>query len=187
MADPLRKPRWGMIQIYTGDGKGKTTAALGLALRAAGAGKRVAWVAFDKGGESHYAERRILRERFPEIRFEATGLDRIDPISGEFRFGVSDSDRTEGERALEIIRGLMENGVFDLLVLDEANISARLGIVEESRLLALLGSKPAELEVVLTGREAPDSFRAIADLITEMRPLKHYYQQGIAAREGLDY
>lgn len=183
----IRPKTWGLIQVYTGNGKGKTTAALGLAMRAAAAGKKVAWVAFDKGGETHYSERKIIRERIPEIDFFATGLDRIDPDTGRFRFGVTPEDVEEGKRALGIVSGILATGTHDLLVLDEVNTSTRLGMLEAEAVLALLNAKPASLEVVLTGRDAPEPFCAAADLVTEMRPIKHYYQQGIAAREGLDF
>ncbi len=183
----LREPKWGMIQVYTGGGKGKTTAALGLAMRAAAAGKKVVWIAFDKGGESHYSERALIRERVPEIELQVTGLDRIDPETGEFRFGVTPADVEEGKRAISLVKRAIESQACDLLVLDEANISTKLGILDEAEVLEALRAKPVAMEVVLTGRDAPESFQALADLVTEMRPLKHYYQQGIAAREGLDF
>lgn len=176
-----------MIQVYTGGGKGKTTAALGLAMRAAAAGRKVAWVAFDKGGEGHYSERSLIRERIPEIELQTTGLDRIDQETGEFRFGVTPEDAEEGKRALGIVRDIMEEQTCDLLVLDEINPSTRLSIVPEEEVLDVLRGKPASLELILTGRDAPESFLELADLVTEMRPIKHYYQQGIAAREGLDF
>jgi cob(I)alamin adenosyltransferase len=184
---PLREPRWGMVQVYTGDGKGKTTAALGLAVRAAAIGKRVAWIAFDKGGDSHYSERQLIQERIPEICFEATGLDRIDPDTKNFRFGVLPDDVGEGNRALRLAEKFMADDACDLLVLDEVNISAKLGIVSEQEVVDLLEAKPPHLEIVLTGRDAPASFLERADLVTEMTHRKHYYQQGVAAREGLDY
>ncbi|MHB8831003.1 MAG: cob(I)yrinic acid a,c-diamide adenosyltransferase [Patescibacteria group bacterium] len=175
-----------MIQIYTGDGKGKTTAALGLVIRAVGAGKKVAWVAFDKGG-SHYAERVVFTQRFPEMDFNATGLDRMNLETGTFRFGVTDDDRLEGERGLGIVRKLFQDAKQDLIVLDEINISTSLGIVSEADVLALLKQKPPQTELVLTGRNAPASFIELADLVTEMRMNKHYIQQGVKARYGLDY
>lgn len=177
---------WGMIQCYTGDGKGKTTAALGLVLRALARGKKVAMVYFDKGGE-HYAERDILKQRFPEADIFVTGLDRMNSETGTFRFGVTDEDKREGERGLEIIRRLFQEAKHDLIVLDEINISTSLGVVSESDVLALLKQKPPQIELVLTGRNAPDSFIELADLVTEMRMNKHYIQQGIKARDGLDY
>ena len=174
-----------MIQIYTGDGKGKTTAALGLILRAVACGMKVAYVQFDKGGK-HYSERKIFAERFPEVDMFGTGLDRMED-NGRFRFGVTDNDKQEGEKGMEIVRRLFREAKHDLIVLDEINISTSLGIVAEADVLALLKQKPPQVELVLTGRNAPTSFIELADLVTEMRMNKHYIQQGIKARYGLDY
>ncbi|MDQ7814727.1 MAG: cob(I)yrinic acid a,c-diamide adenosyltransferase [Patescibacteria group bacterium] len=181
-----REIRWGLIQVFTGDGRGKTSAALGTALRAAAQGRRCAIVYFDKGGESHYSERLILRERIPEIEIFPTGLDRIDE-KGRFRFGVTDEDRAEGERGINIIREIFSAASYDLVVLDEINPSTHLGIVEEANILDLLKSKPDNLEMILTGRNAPQSFLDLADLVTEMGLKKHYFYRGVKAREGLDY
>jgi len=177
---------WGLIQIYTGDGKGKTTAALGVALRALARGKKVAMVYFDKGGD-HYAERDILKQRFPEVDVYATGIDRMNLETGTFRFGVTDEDTREGESGLEIVRHLFQEAKHDLIVLDEINISTSLGIISEADVLALLKQKPPQTELILTGRNAPASFIELADLVTEMKMNKHYIQQGIKARDGLDY
>lgn len=177
---------FGLIQLFTGDGKGKTTAALGTALRAAAKGKRVAWVAFDKGGETHYSERQLIRERLPEFSFHATGLDRIDPVTNKFRFGVTDEDRREGERGLQLVRDLLAQD-YDLVVLDEINSSTDLGIVDAADVLAILVKKPETTELILTGRNAPEAFTARADLVTEMKLVKHYFYHGVKAREGLDY
>ena len=108
-----------MLQIYTGNGKGKTTASLGLAIRAVGAGKRVGIIYFDKGGEVHYSERKILRERFAkEITIVPTGLDRIHPVTNKFRFGVTEEDKKEARRGLEIACEWIASKKFDLIILD---------------------------------------------------------------------
>ncbi|MEK7655826.1 MAG: cob(I)yrinic acid a,c-diamide adenosyltransferase, partial [Patescibacteria group bacterium] len=176
-----------MIQLYTGNGKGKTTAALGTALRAAAKGMRVALVAFDKGGEGHYSERKIIRERIPEITIYVTGLDRIDPVTNKFRFGVTDEDRAEGKRGLEIVSKIFRDKSADLIIMDEINSSTSLGIVQEKNVLELLDEKPENVELILTGRDAPESFIRRADLVTDMQMVKHYYYQGEEAREGFDY
>lgn len=181
-----REIRWGLVQVFTGDGKGKTTAALGTILRAAAQGKRCAIVYFDKGGERHYSERIILRERIPEIEIFPTGLDRIDE-KGKFRFGVNAEDRIEGERGLSVVRDMFRAADHDLIVLDEINPSTNLGIVEELTVLELLRSKPEKTELILTGRNAPQSFLDLADLVTDMGLKKHYFYTGVKAREGLDY
>lgn len=177
----------GLVQLYTGDGKGKTTAALGTALRSVAIGKRVAWIAFDKGGEAHYSERSLIRERLKEMDFFVTGLDRIDPVTRQFRFGVIEEDRKEGQRGLGILRKIFADAKHDLIVLDEINPSVAIGIVNEIEIAALIDQKPANNELILTGRSAPSSFIQRANLVTEMRMVKHYFYRGISAREGLDY
>jgi len=187
MHDDLKcQGRWGLIQVYTGNGKGKTTAALGTALRAASIGRRVAIVAFDKGG-SHYSERDIVRDRIPEIEFFPTGRDRIDPTTGAFRFGVTDEDRSEGERALALVKTLFAEARHDMVILDEVNSSTALGIVDETDVLALLDAKPSCIELVLTGRNAPPSFIDRADLVSDVMLVNHYFYRGENAREGIDY
>lgn len=176
----------GLTHCYTGDGKGKTTAALGLLLRAVGAGKKVAFVQFDKGG-THYSERVVLAERFPEVTVLATGLDRIDPVSGKFRMGVTEEDRREGERGLVLVQKLFNERTHDVIILDELNSSLSLGILDKERTLNVLKSRPQEVELIVTGRNAPDYIVEIADLMTEMRLVKHYFYHGVKAREGIDY
>lgn len=187
MSTEAKKPHWGLIQVFTGNGKGKTTAALGTAFRAVAKGKKVAIVAFDKGGEVHYSERGIIRERLPEIEYFSCGLDRIDQKTNVFRFGVTDEDRREGERGLSIVRDLFLNPKHDLIILDEINSSSELKIVDEAAVLAILDLKPPTTELILTGRNAPKSFIDRADLVTDMTLVKHYFYHGQIAREGIDY
>lgn len=184
----MTRPRSeGLIQVYTGDGKGKTTASLGMAVRAVAQGMSVAIVYFDKGGV-HYSERKVLSERFKgEIDFWACGLDRIDPVSGRFRFGVLPEDKAEAERGLEIVRDIFSKGKHGLVILDEINTTVSLGMLSEPDVLVVIKSKPEKTELVLTGRNAPESFREMAELVTEMRLVKHYFYHGTPAREGLDY
>jgi cob(I)alamin adenosyltransferase len=165
----------GLVQLYTGNGKGKTTASLGMAIRAVAKGIRVAIVYFDKGG-IHYSERKVIVERFKgEIDFWGSGLDRIDPKTGRFRFGVTDEDKAEAERGLDVVRGILAKPEYGLVILVERDV------------LDVIAAKPAKTELVLTGRNAPDSFRELADLVTEMTLIKHYFYHGTPAREGLDY
>jgi len=182
-----RPKKWGLIQLFTGNGKGKTTAALGTAMRAIAKGKKVAIVYFDKGGTTHYSERELIQARLPEIDLYPTGLDRIDPKTNKFRFGVTDEDQKEGERGLAIIKKLFEEKRHDLIVLDEINSSTALGIIQEIDVLALLDHRPSNTELILTGRDAPASFIEKADLVTDMTLIKHYFYHGIPAREGLDF
>ncbi|MFH1047686.1 MAG: cob(I)yrinic acid a,c-diamide adenosyltransferase [Patescibacteria group bacterium] len=177
----------GLIQIYTGDGKGKTTAALGLAVRAVGAGKKVAIIYFDKGGE-HYSERKVLAEKFAgEIDFYATGQDRINPDTGRFRFGVEDKDIAEAAWGFGLAQRLIAAAEHDLIILDELNTAVSLGMLPAEPVEDLLRHKPLQIELVLTGRGAPQSFRDLADLVTEMGLVNHYYYHGVQAREGFDF
>lgn len=177
----------GLIQVYTGNGKGKTTASLGLALRAVSQGIRVAIVHFDKGG-THYAERAVIAEKFAgQIDLFGTGLDRIDPKTGRFRFGVTPEDKAEAERGLAIVRDIFRQKHHGLVILDEINCTVSLGMLVEADVLAVIAGKPPETELVLTGRDAPASFRELADLVTEMTLVKHYFYRGVPARFGLDY
>lgn len=175
---------FGLVQVFTGNGKGKTTASLGEAIRATGAGKKVGIVFFDKGGETHYSERAVL-DRLG-IPYVATGRDRIDPVSGRFDFSIQQIDRDEARRGLEAARTMFAEG-FDLIVLDEVNSTTDLGMIASEDVLALLDEKPDRTELVLTGRNAPDAFLERAHLVTEMRLRKHYFYSGVQAREGLDY
>lgn len=176
-----------MIHIYTGDGKGKTTAALGLAVRAVGAGKRVGIVYFDKGGD-HYNEREVLDDRLGDLLdWYATGLDRIDPETGRFRFGVTPEDTAEAERGLELARELVEAGEHDVIILDEINTTTSLGMLKEEDVVDLLEVRPSHVELVLTGRDAPDAFRDKADLVSEVQNVKHYFRAAVPARAGIDF
>ncbi len=189
---PNRAPeKWGMLQVYTGNGKGKTTAALGTALRAFARGKRVGIVYFDKGG-SHYSERVLLdwlaSQTGPSggtIRYVATGLDRIDAATGRFRFGVTDEDRAEAVKGVAAAKELL--GVCDLVVLDEFCGSLGLWMISEADGRATIDAKPESVECICTGRDAPAWLTERADLVTEMRLVKHYFYRGDAAREGIDF
>ncbi len=175
---------WGKIQVFTGKGKGKTTAALGTALRAHAQGKKVAFVYFDKGG-GHYSEAAILDKL--GIEYHRTGLDRIDPETGRFRFGVKQEDQLEGKRGLDTVMELMMRADLDVLVLDEICVSASLGIISTEDVLNLIACKPQKLELILTGRDAPKEICDRADLVSEINIVKHYFYEGAPAREGLDY
>lgn len=184
----LSKPKsQGLIQVYTGNGKGKTTASLGTAIRAVAEGMKVAIVYFDKGG-THYAERKILESRFKgEIDFFSTGLDRIDPKTGRFRFGVMQEDKDEAERGLALVQKIFLENNHQLVILDEINTTVTLGMLEEKKVLAIIKQKPEVTELILTGRTAPESFRELADLLSEVTLVKHYFYQGVPARSGIDF
>ncbi len=184
-----KSPRW-QIQIYTGNGKGKTTCALGLSLRALGQGFKVAFVQFDKGyhGVEHYAERHVLRT-LEGIDLFPTGCERMTP-GGKFRFGVTPDDLDEARRGLEIVEDLIHHPRHQLVVLDEVLSAIPYHLIKEADALSILDAyeeagRPFEL--VLTGRKASSTLIDRADLVTEMVPVKHYFDRGLMARPGIEY
>lgn len=183
---------YGLIQVLTGDGKGKTTSALGDVIRALGAGKRVGIVYFDKGGTTHYSERAVLESLKNLAQYRdlltviPTGRDRIDSSTGRFDFSIQEIDKQEARRGLEETQKLFR-GTYDVVVLDEINSTCALGIVSVDEVLSLVLDKPQKTELVLTGRNAPQVLIDQAHLVTEMKLRKHYFYSGVKAREGLDY
>jgi cob(I)alamin adenosyltransferase len=168
----------GYIHVYTGDGKGKTTAALGLALRAAGAGLHVFIAQFMKRGD--YSEIKAL-ERFGDcVTVEQYGLGRF------IRGNPDPEDIGAARKGIERVRAIFAAGRHQLVILDEANVAAACGLFSPVDLLDLLNAKPDGVEVVLTGRNAAPEITARADLVTEMKMVKHYYQQGVSARTGIE-
>jgi len=182
----LGRQGYGLIQLIHGHGKGKTTAALGQAIRCAGSGRRVAIIYFDKGGNDHYFERLIL-DKIDNIDYWATGRDRIDPVSGRFDFSIQEIDKTEARRGLDLAREAMTSGKYDLVVLDEINSTTDLGMLQVSDVRNALEAKKEHVEVIMTGRDPHVSFLQTAHLITEMKLERHYFYSGVKAREGLDY
>ena len=168
----------GFVQVYTGDGKGKTTAALGLALRAAGAGLRVYFGQFIKNAD--YSEIKALA-RFADcitVRQFGRGCFLLTEPAPE--------DRAAARRALDAIGLALVSGDYDLVIADEANVAVALGLIEPDDLVALIDQRPEQVELVLTGRGAPDAVLARADLVTEMRCVRHYYDRGVLARKGIE-
>lgn len=174
----------GQIHVYTGNGKGKTTAALGLAIRATGHGKKVGIVYFDKGG-SNYGERAVLPQLKKRIHFWATGLKRFEP-GRPFRFTITAEDRAEVERGIDIALGLFVKK-YDLVILDELCTCVGLKMTSIARVLNLLSTKPKHTELVMTGRNCPQSIIDRANLVTEMKLIKHYFYKGTPAREGIEF
>ena len=168
----------GFVQVYTGDGKGKTTAALGLALRAAGAGLRVYFGQFIKNGA--YSELQALARFDDCITVAQFGLGRF--VGRE----PAPEDREAAQRGLQAIRRALVSGAYDLVIGDEANVAASRALIDEADLLALIDLRPPQVELVLTGRGAPAAVLARADLVTEMRAVRHYYDRGVAARVGIE-
>jgi cob(I)alamin adenosyltransferase len=168
----------GYIQVYTGNGKGKTTAALGLTTRAVGADLRVLWIQFIKSGA--YSELEGLRYFGDRVSLEQFGTGRF--VMRE----PTPEDKALAERGLRRLRETFEAGDFDVVILDEFNVALSKGLLSLDSALQLLSEKPEHFEVVCTGRNAPSELCAMADLVTEMRELKHYYSDGVAARRGIE-
>ena len=173
----------GLILVHTGDGKGKTTAGLGLALRAWGSGLRVLILQFIKGGWK-YGELEAI-ERLGQL----DGRIEIRPLGlGLMR---SDEDREKhiraAAKALQASERMMVSGQYDLIIFDEINYAVKFGLISLDDVLALLDKKPEKLHVLLTGRDARPELIERADLVTEMKLVKHPYQQGIKAQKGIEF
>ena len=168
----------GYVQVYTGDGKGKTTAALGLALRAAGHGLHTYVGQFMKG--QPYGELDALRDH-SHITIEQYG-----DVRCIRREKVTPEHVAQARRGLERAREAMLSGDYDIIVLDEVNVTVWFGLLTVEEVLAFLDEKPERVEVILTGRRAPQELIERADLVTEMREVKHYYEQGVLARRGIE-
>nr|WP_275938153.1 cob(I)yrinic acid a,c-diamide adenosyltransferase [Oryzomonas sagensis] len=169
----------GCIQVYTGNGKGKTTAALGLALRAVGRGLKVCVFQFIKGG-GPYGEHLIAGNLAPLFTIIQTGRP------GWVNTKDITKDRQVAQEALERAKGILASGEYDLVVLDEINGAVGFGLVDVEQVLELIGLKPEKTELVLTGRNAHEKVIETADLVTEMREIKHYYKAGVPARTGIE-
>ena len=168
----------GFVQVYTGDGKGKTTAALGLALRAAGAGLKVYIGQFIKNAD--YSELSTLHRLADCITVQQFGR-------GCFLLTEPcQADIDAAQAALAAIGTVLASGAFALVIADEINVACALGLINDQDILNLMARRPAGVELVLTGRGAPASVLARADLVTEMRSIKHYYEQGVLARKGIE-
>jgi cob(I)alamin adenosyltransferase len=165
----------GYVQVYTGNGKGKTTAAFGLALRAIGAGYKVLIIQFLKGME--YSEHKALKKL--GIDYELYGTKEF--IVGE----PSEEVKRLCKEGLERAKRAFNEG-YDLIVLDEANVAVYLKAMRLEDLMEVVKAKPENVELVITGRYAPEELLDIADLVTEMREIKHYYQKGVQARKGVE-
>jgi len=169
----------GLIQVYTGDGKGKTTAALGLALRAAGRNMKVLIVQFMKKwdyGELHSVE------LIPNITLKTFGTKDF-----VYKGKAKKIDYEEAEKAFSFGIEGMRSGDYDIVVFDELNMAMYYELLNAKEVVEKLKGKPNEVEVVITGRKAPEEIIEIADLVTEMKEIKHPYQKGVEARKGIEY
>ena len=168
----------GYIQVYTGNGKGKTTAALGLTLRAAGAEKKVFFAQFVKG--QIYSEIKALQRFSPLVEVRQYGLDCF------IRNEPSQADIEAARLGLKEISEIILSGNYDIVVLDEANIAIYYKLFSVNELIDVLKQKPEETEIIITGRNVAPELIELADLVTEMKEIKHYYSRGVMARTGIE-
>ncbi len=171
----------GYIQIYTGEGKGKTTAAVGLAIRALAADMRVFFCQFLKGERS--GELEFLSKITEKICIRQCGLN---------KFCVNrnnpGTDQIEAaKKGFELSKKAILSGNYDLVILDEINVALYFNLLKIEDVLHILKNKPSSVEIVLTGRNAPEELYDYADLISEIREIKHYFQKGVKARKGIEY
>ena len=169
----------GRVQVYTGNGKGKTTAALGLALRAVGRGLKVCVFQFIKGG-GRYGEHLAAEKLAPLLTIIQTGRP------GWVNTKDITEDRRVAQEALARAEELLTSGEFDLFICDEINGAVGFGLIDVEQALELISRKPEKTELVLTGRNAHQRVIEAADLVTEMREIKHYYKAGVPARTGIE-
>jgi len=184
----LINPNWdqhGYIQVYTGDGKGKTTASLGLAMRALGRDWKVLIVMFTKGGND-YGELNSFRQLSEKIADNLTivqaGLDRVIYKSNE-----CEKDHKKIKKGWNLVKKAVKNDEYQLIIMDEANIAIDMGILDVDEVVKVLKSKPDEMEIVLTGRNAHPKIIEIAHLVSRIEPVKHYWDKGVHARKGIEY
>ena len=189
----------GYVQVYTGNGKGKTTAALGITMRASGAGKKIAFIQFMKA--LGYSEQKVL-PTLPGVTWKTLGkpffIAKAGSISEEdlAQYGDACVVFEEGNPPEEYVkmisdgfaetRAMVTSGNYDMVVLDEINCAMYFGLIGVEEVLDLIRTKPEHTELILTGRCAPDEIIDAADLVTEMREIKHYYNEGVEARKGIE-
>ncbi|HXV66559.1 MAG TPA: cob(I)yrinic acid a,c-diamide adenosyltransferase [Nitrosopumilaceae archaeon] len=173
----------GLVIVYTGGGKGKTTASLGMALRAVGHGHKICMIQFIKGSWS-YGEMNSVKRLEPELEFI---------ISGKGFVGIIDDKSPKedhikiAQEAIKISKQKIKSGKYDLVILDEINYAVNLGLVDIKDVISLIKSKPEKLNLVLTGNHAKPEIIELADLVTEMKEIKHPFKSGIKAKKGIDF
>jgi cob(I)alamin adenosyltransferase len=176
-------PEKGLVIVYTGKGKGKTTAALGIVLRAVGHGYKVGMIQFIKG-EWYYGELTSSKRLEPEFELIAAGRGFV---------GIIDDDHPIEEHekaakdAIEVAKQKIASGDYDIMILDEINYAVKLNLISQEDILDVIAAKPEKTSLVLTGNYVPEAVIDAADLVTEMREIKHPYQRGIKAKKGVDF
>jgi len=183
MSDEKKEPKRGLIIVYTGEGKGKTTAALGLCIRACGYNLKVAIVQFVKGSWQ-YGEIEGIKRLEPNVEFVRKGRGFVGIIDDTL---PREEHQKAAEEALSYVRDLMLSKKYNIVILDELNVAIYLGLIVIDDVLKLLDEKPPELDLVITGRYAHEKLIERADLVTEMKEIKHPFRKGILAKEGIDF
>ncbi|MCI4432705.1 MAG: cob(I)yrinic acid a,c-diamide adenosyltransferase [Nitrosopumilus sp.] len=173
----------GLTIVYTGKGKGKTTAALGIALRAVGYGKKICMIQFIKGSW-HYGEMHSSKRLEPEFEIIAIGRGFVGIIDDTT---PKEEHKNIAKEAIKISIEKIQSGKYDIVILDEINYAINLDLVKVEDVLNLIKSKPPGLDLVLTGNYAKDEIIELADLVTEMKEVKHPFQRGIKAKKGIDF
>ncbi|MTI82790.1 MAG: cob(I)yrinic acid a,c-diamide adenosyltransferase [Firmicutes bacterium] len=179
----MSRPRikQGLVQVYTGNGKGKTTASLGLALRAIGHGYKVFMLQFMKGSKD-YGELQTAEKYLPNFIIVQSGLETF--VNKE---NPSQSDLDMAHQGFKTAQKVVNEGHYDLVILDEINIAMDFNLIPVQDVLELVKTKPPHVELIFTGRSAPEAIREAADLISEMTLVKHPYYLGIEARQGIEF
>ncbi|HXX87231.1 MAG TPA: cob(I)yrinic acid a,c-diamide adenosyltransferase [Candidatus Acidoferrum sp.] len=170
----------GLIQVYTGNGKGKTSAAFGLALRAAGRGLKVYIIQFIKGGFD-YGELYVV-DKIPNVTLRAFGRGKFITEKPPQK-----KDVELAEQALQLAIDVVKNGEYDVVILDEINVALDLKLIDINEALELIKNKPEHVELVLTGRNAPNQIVEAANLVSEVREIKHPFKEGCKSRKGIEY
>jgi len=173
----------GLTIVYTGKGKGKTTAALGIALRATGYKKKICMIQFIKGSW-HYGEMESSKRLEPEFEMVAIGKGFVGIIDDK---SPKEDHQKVAKEAIKISNEKIQSGKYDIIILDEINYAVNLNLISLEDVLELIKSKPENVDLVLTGNYAKEEVIEAADLVTEMREIKHPFQKGIKAKEGIDF
>jgi cob(I)alamin adenosyltransferase len=176
----LERHRNGLVQVYTGNGKGKTTAAFGQALRAVGQGYRVCVIQFMKGRK--YGELLAAEKYLPNLTIHLSGLD-----SFVMRENPAPLDIELAGQGLDLARRVIASGDYNMVILDEINVAADFKLIPIDEIVALVKGKPSALDLILTGRYAPPEILALGDTVTEMKEVRHHYNAGIKDRAGIEY
>ncbi|KPJ48979.1 MAG: cob(I)yrinic acid a c-diamide adenosyltransferase [candidate division Zixibacteria bacterium DG_27] len=177
------EPKKGMVIVYTGDGKGKTTAALGMCVRAVGHNLKICILQFVKGTWK-YGELEGLKKLGPNVELHVVGKGCVGILGDKLPL---EEHRKEAEAALELATEKINSEKYNIVILDEINVAVKLELIPVERVLELIESRPQEVTLVLTGRAADPQIVKVADLVTEMLDIKHPYQLGVLAMKGIDY